>query len=127
MKGKIITSTLVIAASLMLTPAAGMAGWNVSIGIGLPGYFYYEAAPEAFPVPYGPVGPAVGPAYFSGGVWYRPAGGRWFFAVQLNGPWTSIAAESVPSEVIGAPVYQGPGQDADGRYIPPRLYYEGDE
>ena len=128
MKGKILSSGLALVFALLIAPAAAVAGWNVSIGINLPGFFYYEPAPGPPPAAmYGPAAPAMGPAYFYGGLWYRPAAGRWFVAVELAGPWSFVATESVPSAVTGVPVYQGPGQDADGRYIAPRLYYGGDD
>lgn len=128
MKGKVLLSLSAFA--LMLTvftaPEAARAGWNISIGINVPGFFYYEPTPGP-PVMYGPVAPAVEPAYFYGGLWYRPAGGRWFIAVQLEGPWSYVMTENVPAAVIGVPAYQGPGQDAEGRYIAPRVYYGEDD
>ncbi len=134
MTKKLIIGLILMTALLLIAPAAGMAEWNVSIGIGvpLPGFYYYAAPPVAIvPAPtaplYGVVAPAPGSAYFFGSLWYRLSGGQWFIAAEFGGPWSSIAAESVPPEVYGAPVYQGAGQGTDGRYIPPRLYYGGEE
>lgn len=121
---KIIIAFLLATALSMAAPARSTAGWDISIAIPLPGLYYY-AAPQVVPAPgyYGYAAPVVNPVFY-GGYWYRPSGGRWFISAQVAGPWYGIAVESVPVAVMRVPVYQEAGRGHDGRYIPPRLWYE---
>jgi len=41
-----------------------------------------------------------------------------------RGPWYNIAVSSVPMAVMQVPVHTEGGRGHDGRYIPPRLWYE---
>jgi hypothetical protein len=126
MKKSIVIGSLLITALALSAPAQSAAGWDISINIPFPGLFYYYAPPVMAPAPgpyvYGaPV--AVSPMFY-GGYWYRPSGGQWFISAQVGGPWYNIAVSSVPMAVMQVPVHTEGGRGHDGRYIPPRLWYE---
>jgi hypothetical protein len=42
--------------------------------------------------------------FFNLGRWYRRSGGSWSVSLGFNGPWGSIAVNSVPSVLVGLPV-----------------------
>jgi hypothetical protein len=125
MKSKIVIGFLLITALAMAAPARSAAGWDISINIPFPGLFYYYAPPVVAPapVPYAYGAPVAWPLFY-GGYWYRPSGGRWFISAQIGGPWYGVGIESVPTAVMQVPVYREAGRGADGRYIPPRMWYE---
>ena len=124
MKRKIVIGFFMITALAMAAPAPGTAGWDISINIPFPGLFYYYAPPAATaPVPYAYGAPVAWPLFY-GGYWYRPSGGSWFISAQVRGPWYGIGIESVPTAVMRVPVYREAGQGPDGRYIPPRMWYD---
>jgi hypothetical protein len=125
MTRRIIIGSLLITALWLVAPAPSTAGWDISVIVPLPGSFPYYVVSPFVPAPapyvYGP--PVAGPLFY-GGYWYRPSGGRWFISAQVGGPWYGVAVGSVPEPVLRVPVYREGGRGADGRYIPPRLWYE---
>lgn len=110
----------VVAAVLFFAPAAGMAGWDISISIPLPGLFYYYSAPPAVP-PQAAVPPIAEPGpVFYGGYWYQPAGPQWYISAQVGGPWYAIGIESVPFAVLNIPIGHGRGGHGGGAVIHPK-------
>jgi hypothetical protein len=123
MKRRIVIGFLLITALAMAAPVQSTAGWDISINIPFPGLYYYAPAVVPAPGPYVYGAPVVAPMFY-GGYWYRPSGGRWLISAQVAGPWYGIGIESVPREVIRVPVHTEAGRGHDGRYIPPRMWYE---
>ena len=107
----------VLSALAMITPTKGNAEVNVNVAIPLPG-LVISAPPAMVVIPgtYVYYPPDVGVnIFFYGGYWYRPYRGQWFISAGYNGPWGSIAIQSVPGVLINLPshyrhVYPGYGR-----------------
>ncbi|HAM50502.1 MAG TPA: hypothetical protein DCP92_07315 [Nitrospiraceae bacterium] len=108
MKTKLLTAF--VASGLMLIsglsfPAKSNAEVSVNINIPLPG-LVVGAPPAMVVIPgtcayYPPDVDAN--IFFYRGYWYRPYGGHWFISAEYNGPWGSIAINSVPRVLINLP------------------------
>jgi len=103
--GKVgVVATLVIFC-FVLSPVSSNAEVNVSVAVPLPP-LVIPAPPTLAVIPgtYVYYPPDVGvDIFFYHGFWYRPYGGRWFRAIEYNGPWRGIAIEKVPRVVVGVP------------------------
>jgi len=111
-----IIGSLLVAAFIMAAPANGIAGWDVSISIPLPGFYYYPA-----PAPYGYVPappPERAPVFFEG-AWYRSSGPTWYISAYSGGPWYVISSAYVPVAVINVPIARGGG----GVTVQPRAWF----
>lgn len=103
----------IISAMAMITPTKGNAEVNIDVTIPLPG-LVISAPPSMVVIPgtYAYYPPDVGvDIFFYGGNWYRPYRGQWFMAAEYNGPWGSIAIQSVPGVLVNLPL--------NYRHVPP--------
>jgi hypothetical protein len=111
---------VMITVLLLAAPSAGIAGWDISISIPLPGFSYYPApAPYAYAPP-APL-PDGGPVFY-GGAWYRSSGPQWYISAYSGGPWYVVGLEYVPLAVINVPLVRGGGGSgySGGVLIQPR-------
>lgn len=107
MKKRIVIGSLLVVAFLLVAPASGLAGWDISINIPLPGFYYYPApAPYVYVPPAPP--PERGPVFY-GGAWYRSSGPQWYISAYSGGPWYVVGHEYVPMAVINIPLARGGG------------------
>ena len=115
---KQLVKTLLIAISfvmLMGYAGRGVAEVTVNIGIGIPLPSVVIPAPPPvllIPTTYVYFVPDVSvDILFYHGYWYRPHHGHYYRATSYNGPWVSIAPNSVPAPILHVP--------SDFRRVPP--------
>lgn len=114
---KRITMAFLLAAlsTLAFYPADAGAEVDININIGVPLPKAVIVAPPAvvvIPGTYVYFAPDVDvEILFYGGYWWRPHAGRWYRAMDYNGPWIIIEVGRVPNVLVGLP----PGY----RSIPP--------
>ena len=86
-------------------PTNTHAGINVDINIPLPGLVI--AGPPAMmvvPGSYVYFAPDVETGlFFYRGYWYHPSRKGWYVSLEYNGPWGSVAVDSVPRALINLP------------------------
>ncbi len=102
----------ILLALAVIAPAGSNAGVNINVTIPLPG-LVISAPPVMAVIPgtYVYYPPDVGvDIFFYRGYWYRPYGGQWLIAAEYNGPWGSIAIQSVPGVLVNLP---------PNRHVPP--------
>jgi hypothetical protein len=103
-----VKSVLLVLGVLLLLVAAyqpAEAEVNVGISIGLP-LFTFHAPPHLVVIP-GTYAYYVADAdvdiIFYQGRWYRPHGGRWYWARAYNGPWLHAGPRFVPAPLLRLP------------------------
>lgn len=106
LSGLLVAGATVMASLFCLHPV--LAEVNVNIGIGIP-----AAPPLVIPSPppvvvipntYVYFAPDVQvDLFFYRGYWYRPHQGRWYRAMDHNGPWNFIETVRVPSILVHLP------------------------
>ncbi len=110
-----LASILVASVAGLLPAVPALAGGDISIGINIgtppppppPPPVVVAAPPQLVVVPGTPVyyAPGVSFNYFVyGRRYFTFHDGSWFVATTYNGPWTFVAVEQVPRQVLAVPV-----------------------